>query len=175
MNITKTDVEQIERKSLGEDCWITLGDVRIKIDYLTRAQEMEFNRLVLMWENKHGEQAPFHHFEYYFRCAVKDVQGITIEGKEASLTFKNGMAQELVSGESKLDIVACFLELKLFMLAVGLILEKLQMSEADKKKLQSVQDSVKMENSKEQEKDSTAEKSSILGRTKEFIAKHSKK
>ncbi len=175
MDIKKSDVEQIEKKTLGEDCWITLGDVKIKVDYLTRAQEMEFNRLVLMWENKHGDQAHSHHLEYYFRCAVKDIQGITIEGKEATLTFKNGMAQELVSGESRLDIIACFLELKLFMLATGMIIEKLQISEADKKKLQSAQDSVKTENLQEPENDSTAEKSSIPGRIKEFIAGHSKK
>lgn len=153
MDISKDTVEKIERKSLGEECWISLGDIKIRVDYLTRSQEMEFNRLSIAWGLQQGHIVHSHHLEYYFRCAVKDIQGITIEGKETVLTFKNGLAQDLVTNDlkesdrKKLDVVACFLGLEMFHLACGSIFQRLEMSEADKKKLRFVQDSVKTENS----------------------------
>ena len=161
MDISKKDIQKIERKSLGEDCWINLSDdVRIRIDYLTRAQEVEFNRLSIAWGLQQGDSVHSHHLEYYFRCAVKDVQGITIEGKETTLTFKHGVAQNLITENIKndklpeddplkkkpLDVVASFIGLGLFYVAVGSIFQRLEMDDADKKKLPSVQDSVKKDN-----------------------------
>jgi hypothetical protein len=161
MDINKEKIERIERKTLGEDCWLSIGeDIKIKIDYLTRAQEMEYERLLLGWTVNQGAKLHSHDLEYYFRCTVKDIQGITIEGREAVLERKNDMARELVTNEVKdqqrLDIVACFIELKIFLYACELIMQKLAMTEADKKKLQSVQNSVKQENSDGQEKSSEA-------------------
>ncbi len=171
MDITKEKIERIERKTLGEDCWIPIGeDIKIKVDYLTRAQEMEFNRLSLSWNLNKGQGTHSHHLEYYMRCAIKDIIGITIEGKEAELIIKDGLAKYLVTEEIKkdklpdddprkkkpLDFIACLLGLELFEIALYKIYEKLEMTEADKKKLQSAQNSVKPENSEGQEKSSEA-------------------
>lgn len=169
MDITKEIIERIERKTLGEDCWISIGeDIRLKIDYLTRAQEMEFNRLSLSWNLNKGQNTHSHHLEYYMRCTVKDITGITIGGKETELIIEDGLAKYLVTEEIKkdklpdddpqkkrpLDFVKSIVELGLSDIALYKIFEKLAMTEADKKKLQSVQNSVKQESSDGQEKSS---------------------
>ena len=182
MDINEEVIEKINRKSLGEDCWVPIGDeIKIKIDYLTRAQELEFNRLSLAWGMKQGNKVHSHHLEYYFRCTVKDIQGITIQGKETVLTFKDGLAQNLVTTDMKevdrkpLDVVACFLGLGIFGVACGMIYQRIEMTEADKKKLQSALDSVKQENSQESEASSNHAPSLIPGKTKKSSASHSKK
>ena len=131
MDITKEKIEKIERKTLGEDCWLSIGeDIRLKIDYLTRAQEMEYERLSLAWNFNQGEKLHSHDLEYYFRCAVKDIQGITIEGREAVLECKNGLAKDLVTnevkGQQRLDIVATFIEMKIFLYAIEMIMQNIK-------------------------------------------------
>jgi hypothetical protein len=167
MDISKQAIEKIERKPLGEDGWIDLGEiyshlpgVKIRFDYLTQAQDTEFKHLLNLWELGLGGVARDQPFNYLFRCSVKEVIGVTWIDKEMTLTFKYKLAHELVTTEKKeseqhsRDVVDAFKEdMRVSIDLIGeMIWQRIQMTEADKKKLQSVQNSAKTENSQGQEK-----------------------
>ena len=162
MDISKQAVEKIERKSLGEDCWINIGDdIRVRVDYMSKSQEIEFNRHVLAFETDHSEILHRHYIDFYLRATIKAVEGITLEGRETELESVNGLAMSLVttdnkkSPQQKIDLIGTIVELGMTFILCGMIVEKLKFTEADKKKLQSVQDSVRKENSQEEAKSSS--------------------
>jgi hypothetical protein len=156
MDISKQLNDKIAKKPLGELAWIEAGDIKIRFDYMTQSQEIEFYRLANLWGSNLGEKGHSHHFDYLLRATVKDVVGITYGEQPMALTFKNGLANEFVTNEPKeeerkhYDLVRCFFDLEILTTVCSIIFSRIEMTEADKKKLQSALDSVKKENSQEQ-------------------------
>jgi hypothetical protein len=137
-----------EKKLLSEECWIELGDeVKIRIDYPTRSQEVELRRLQKVW-NYHKESADTSHWmEYYLRTAIREVVGFSSEGKPLTLVVERGLAKELTDGTVHLDLIATLLELDLIEAVGGMIMQRLEMTEIDKKKFPSLPISSSEDNS----------------------------
>lgn len=131
-----------EKKLLGESCWIALADdLKIRIDYLTRAQETEFRRLLKLWEGNRADPNGNHWIEYYFRAAVKEVLGFTIEGERSTLTVEHGLARSLKNdkGTKEIDVCAAFVEYGILEGACGLIRQRLEFGDIEKKSSESSQ------------------------------------
>ena len=139
-----------ERKLLSEECWIDVGnDIQLRIDYPTHSQSTEQRRLEMLWFNKMARPDTEHWIEYYIRCTVREVRGFSIEGKAARLVLERGIADHLTNADparpnemgKNLDVIAVFVEFDMLESLCGMILQRLEMNEMDKKKLQS-QDSL---------------------------------
>ena len=152
--------ELIERKLLSEEAWIELGDIRIRFDYPTRSQEMEFRILKVRWDGGHAEATSEHWIGYYLRATIKEVLGFARNGKPYKLELINGLARDLVAGENRLDMIAVFQEYDLLESLFGLIWKRLEVTELDKKKFLLQPNSLKTENSNT-EKDLNPEASSL--------------
>jgi hypothetical protein len=160
MDINENQVKRIERKLLSEECWIDLGDgLEIKIDYMTRSQEVEFRRLATLWELQ-GTSEKQHYWGYFLKSISKNIRGLTIAGKPATLEFKNGLLENIISDGNKYDYVAVLLELKKLENLYYEAYTKLVFDDVDKKKFLSVQESSKTEKTLPSEKDSREKKES---------------
>lgn len=135
--------EQIERKTLSEECWIELGDFQIKVDYPTYSQVTELRRLTIMWEAQRASEDTEHFLGYYLRSTLKGVKGLVADGKELTVELERGLAKNFVGGSRPLDIVATFLAVELLEIAVVRIRERLEVSNEDKKKSSSQPSSLK--------------------------------
>ena len=127
--------KRVEKKLLSEDCWIDLVDgLKIRVDYLTRSQETELRRLKTLWKYNLADPESNHWIEYYFRAAVKEIQGFTIEGQPAKLESSGGLAMSLINekGDS-VDVCGAFAELGILETACSLIRERLDFGELSKK------------------------------------------
>lgn len=140
--------EQIERKTLSEDCWIDLGEFEIKVDYPTYSQTTELRRLTILWEAQRANEDTEHFLGYYLRSTLKGVKGLVANGKELTVEIERGLAKNF-AGDKPLDIVATFLALGLLEIAVVRTRERLEMSGEDKKKFLSQPNSLKKEESGE--------------------------
>jgi hypothetical protein len=131
--------QQIERKPLGEDCWIDLpGDVRLRIDYMTEAQDSQLRKLNLMWQFNVQTEKLEYADDYMIRATVKEVQGLTIEGEPFKLNIVHGMIErpKIEKEEDRLkDFVSILKAASLYEATVMSINMRLAMSGTDKKKL----------------------------------------
>src|SRR3990167_8878548 len=141
--------EQIERKTLSEDCWIDLEDFQIRIDYPTYSQTTELRRLAIQWGAGQADENTEHYLGYYLRATLRGVKGLFSNGKELTLELERGLAKNFIGGDKPLDVIATFVHLKLLELAVSEIQQKLQVSGEDKKKSLSQPNSLKREEPEE--------------------------
>lgn len=148
--------EEYEKKLLGVDCWLEIGKdygvndpIKIRIDYPTRSQTVEFRRLLTVWKADLQTEHTQHWLEYYFRSTVREIEGISVEGKAARLTLEGGLAKNLSAGNVDLDVVQVFSTLGILQVVVGMIRSKLEFSDIEKKNSQSPLNSSKKESSPE--------------------------
>ena len=140
-----------EKKLLSEACWIELSEgVRIRIDYPSRSQEVELRRLQKMWFHGMQQADTEHWMSFYLRTTIKEVEGFSVDGgKPLKLVLERGLAKELTDGTAHLDLIATFLEMDLIEAIGGMIMQRLEVTEVEKKTSASPLNSSKMENSKE--------------------------
>jgi hypothetical protein len=145
----------VEKKLLSEQAWIELWDgVRVRIDYLTRAQETELRRLRAMWRAKIADPNGDHFLEYYIRAAVKEAVGFGIEGETARIESSGGLAMNLVTSPQdadkslRIDITEAFAQLGALEALCGAISERLNFDEVEKKSVSSPPSSLSAESSK---------------------------
>ena len=126
---------QIEKKLLGEDVWIDIGNdgEKVRIDYQTRSQEVEFRRLQKVWFAGMFNADTEHWVVFYLRSTIREVEGFTIEGKPAKLVLERGSAKELSNGEKSIDVIAMFQDADLVWSLAGEIMSRLNVSETEKK------------------------------------------
>ena len=148
------DLKAPEKKLLSEECWIDLAnDVKIRIDYPTRSQEVELRRLQKIWFHDKQQPDTEHWMTAYLRATIKDAVGFSIEGKPAILIVERGLAKELTcdkdskNPQDHLDLIATFIELDLVEAIGGLIMSRLEMTDVEKKTLPSPPNSSKTANS----------------------------
>ena len=162
--------ELIERKLLNEDACIELGEIKIRFDYPSRSQEMEFRILKMRWDAGRVESESEHWIGYYLRSTIKAVVGFERNKKPYKLEFINGFARDLVVGKIRLDVIAVLQEYDLLESVFGLIWKRLEVTELDKKKLLLQAISSERENS-DTGKDSSPEASfSTVGTPSESTA-----
>lgn len=127
-----------EKKLLSEPCWIDLNDeVKVRIDYPTRSQEVELRRLQKIWFSGLARADTEHWMAYYLRSTIREVMGFSIEGKPAQLVLERGSALSLSNGTTSLDLIATLLELDLIEALGGMIMSRLEVTEVEKKRLDS--------------------------------------
>lgn len=129
---------QPERKLLGAEAWLDLPEeVRVKFDYPSESQEVELRRLQMLWFGKMASPLTDHWLSYYLRATIRDVQGITVAGKPTQLVIEKGLAKNLKSDGGELDLIAAFIQLDVLETVASMIRQRLEVTELDKKKLQS--------------------------------------
>ncbi len=132
--------EAIKPKLLSEPCWIDLGDdISVRVEYPSQSQATEFRRLEISWNLGMAMPGMEHWIGYYFRSTVKEVKGLTIDGKAVELYVERGLARSIVeSGKDSdavdLDVLAVFSGIGKLEIAVGLIRKRLEFTDTDKKK-----------------------------------------
>ena len=159
-----------DKKTLSGDAWIELDDeTRLRIDYPTRAQETQQRLLRMRWESgKNSEDEP-HWIGYYIQCTVKEVE--VFRDKETGQMFKleldHGLAVWLVCGKKRLNFLAVLTELGLAESLFGLIYKRLEITELEKKSLNSPRPSSKKESFARGRKSSRPAKSPTGGNPSE--------
>ena len=159
MNVERAQLpatKELAPKLLGEtDCWILLSEgraavpakdgqsakpaeeaVRVRVDYLTAAQDSEFHRRGIRFETWGTGEHPE---DYYLRATIKEIVGLTYEGQPFRLTFdQQGLVEEVGeagSGEEiKPDLISMLKAVNLYDIARVKMRMKLSLTEADKKK-----------------------------------------
>ena len=150
-----------DKKTLSGDAWIELDDeTRLRIDYPTRAQETQQRLLRMRWESGKNSEGEPHWIGYYVQCTVKEVEGFRDEatGQMFQLELDHGLAMWLVCGKKRLNFLAVLTELGLAESLFGLIYKRLEMTELEKKSLNSPPHSSKRESSARGRKSSSPAK-----------------
>jgi hypothetical protein len=141
------DLKVPEKKLLSEPCWIELNDeVKIRIDYQTRNQEAHFNRLIRISQSKYDSAETEDWGIYYLRSTIKEVVGFTKDGKPLVAVLERGFLKELSNGETSIDLMAKFVDWDLVDAVAGMIRQRLEVSEVEKKSSSSPPSSSKTEN-----------------------------
>jgi hypothetical protein len=143
------EVSVPEKKLLSEECWIELSDdVKVRVDYPTRSQEVELRRLQKLWNFGLARADTEHWLSYYLRATIRDVVGFTIEGRLARLVLDRGLAKHLTNDDKTLDVVALFVDLDIVEELAGKINSRLEVTDVEKKTSQSPPSISEKENSK---------------------------